>query len=255
MRHRWRFPDLTDSQRSLCQRVSQATGFPLDAVLFVFVALGRLLQNRDQPEPGQEAPEPIAARELCEYMAQYAVELTGSRAVALDAFYFWRLRRGEDVGPIVLALVDAGLAGPQCPRDWASFRDVPLLRSLAQEPGEWPFGPPASHIRIVRAPAGDAPEEVRAMWIGLVLPLAKGETSARYFWTSSVQSATPRPRLKKCYAVEATAAIDILARSAPKAAAWWRQHNPQILQDGRPLLFSAEVCQEEGPTDQPPVLL
>jgi hypothetical protein len=245
MRHRWTFRGLTDEQRARCARVSQEIGIPVDAVLLVFVALDRLMKNREGTTTVAAEPAQVSAQELCGYLAQYAAELTRDRGVALDAFFTWGLRQGEHVAPIVKALAGAGLVGPQSPRDSESFRGLPLVKSLAQEPGEWPLAPAPTRVRIVRAPPGEAPEAVRQSWVGLVLPLAAGESGSRYLWVNPVRSDTSRPRLQKGYVVQGKIAVEILGQSAPAAASWWQQHTPQLLQGQYRLVFPADICQAE----------
>jgi hypothetical protein len=100
----------------------------------------------------------------------------------------------------------------------------------------------AKEIRIVAIPPGEAPEEVRRAWVGLVLPLAKqtrGPLLARGF---GVLSGRGQPTYG--YAVPAARAVEILSQHAPEAAAWWTQNVPHNLRPGRVFLFHAEVCQE-----------
>jgi hypothetical protein len=44
------------------------------------------------------------------------------------------------------------------------------------------------------------------------------------------------------YAVEALPAVDILARTHPEAAAWWRKNTPHLIAPKRYLVFHEEVC-------------
>jgi hypothetical protein len=110
------------------------------------------------------------------------------------------------------------------------------------------------HIRIVSTPPGEAPEEVRAAWIGLVVPAAV--PGVRPFSTSGVLSG-PKSRLGRLfsslfgrfevqngYLVEACQAVELLSRHAPEAAKWWREATPHLITPGKYLVFSAESCQE-----------
>jgi hypothetical protein len=88
-------------------------------------------------------------------------------------------------------------------------------------------------IRIISAPPGEAPEEVRAAWVGLVLPVLIPE--ARIFETVGVLSRPKtslglilarlfgRTKRQKGYIVSAHRAVEILAGHAPDAAKWWRE--------------------------------
>ena len=115
--------------------------------------------------------------------------------------------------------------------------------------------PGSSFIRIVSVPPGEAPLWVREKWVGLQLPLADGDHGPRQTWTSGVLSG-PRNRLialwwawrgrltrKSGYAVDAIAAVDILERTAPEAAAWWRQNVPRLQRRNRKFLFAPSACQ------------
>jgi hypothetical protein len=112
-------------------------------------------------------------------------------------------------------------------------------------------------IRIIRTPPGEAPEQVRAAWVGLVLPLAV--CGARTMETVGVLS-RPKTRLglffaRLCgrtkreggYVVEAQRAVEILAAHAPEAAKWWRERAAFSIQPGQLFVFETEVCQEVTP--------
>ncbi len=109
-------------------------------------------------------------------------------------------------------------------------------------------------IRITSTPPGEAPEQVRAAWIGLVLPLAI--SGARTIETVGVLS-YPKTRVglffarlfgrtkrESGYVVEAHRAVEILATHAPDAAKWWRENAAFSVQPGQYFVFAAEVCQE-----------
>jgi hypothetical protein len=115
----------------------------------------------------------------------------------------------------------------------------------------------ATQIRIIATPPGEAPEDVRRAWVGLLLPLADGESAPREFYRSGVLTA-PRTLIGRWvryfsgrlgrdtgYAVDADTAIAILDERAPQAATWWRENALHLLDRGRRFLFHAEVCQEE----------
>lgn len=114
-------------------------------------------------------------------------------------------------------------------------------------------GRPSFKVRIVRAPVGEAPSWVREAWIGLELPLADlAEVSIEtvgvltgpfsplgYGW------AKVRGRLHRTtgYAVRSARAIDILARSRPDAAEWWRTNTPRFCQPGELFIFDTPACE------------
>ena len=108
-------------------------------------------------------------------------------------------------------------------------------------------------ILITATPPGEAPEEVRQAWVGLVLPLLKGHEHAHSVPTFGVLS-VPRsswarfyawqspPPQQTGYSVPTRQAVEILAQSAPEAAAWWRTNTPHLLGPDNSLLFSIDVC-------------
>jgi hypothetical protein len=107
--------------------------------------------------------------------------------------------------------------------------------------GEGKFRP-RREVRIVGVSPGPAPEEVRRAWVGLIVPLALGETGPRQVKTAG------NGEEKVGYVVDSQRALQVLAAHAPAAAAWWKRNAPDYLQPGRALLFPPEVCQEvEGP--------
>jgi len=114
-------------------------------------------------------------------------------------------------------------------------------------------GRPFFKVRIVRAPEGEAPLWVREAWVGLELPLAtmtqvtvetggvlSGPVSPLGFWWAKL-----RGRLKRTtgYVVMSARAIDLLARSRPEAAAWWRSHTPHFLLPHQMFIFDAPACE------------
>jgi hypothetical protein len=108
-------------------------------------------------------------------------------------------------------------------------------------------------IRITGVPPGEAPQWVREKWVGLVLPLTKNRPLTAY--TSGVLSGPPnrlaavwwgllgRLEQQSGYAVDATAALGILERTAPDAASWWRENVPRLLSRRRKFLFRTSDCE------------
>jgi uncharacterized repeat protein (TIGR04138 family) len=91
--------------------VAEALGYSLDAVFFVLAVLAK-----EGAGPAPEGAEPrkrhMTGRELCERICAAVRQMYGPHA--FDALFFLRLRRGEDVGRIVEALIERGhvIAGP-----------------------------------------------------------------------------------------------------------------------------------------------
>ena len=113
------------------------------------------------------------------------------------------------------------------------------------------------HVRIISIPPGEAPEHVRAAWIGLTLPLAV--SGAHDTETVGVLSG-PKTRLgwffarlfgrtqqERGYLVDAHRAVELLAHHAPDAARWWRESAASAVRPGQYFHFAAEVCQEVTP--------
>ena len=111
------------------------------------------------------------------------------------------------------------------------------------------------YIRIVGVPPGEAPLWVREKWVGLELPLARGNPGPRTVYGTGVLSA-PRNfrvaiwwwflcRLERHtgYVVDAATAVRILEGAAPDAAAWWRETVPRVVGPRRKFLFAESVCQ------------
>jgi hypothetical protein len=110
----------------------------------------------------------------------------------------------------------------------------------------------SSNVLIVSVPPGEAPLWVREKWVGLELPLRYsapktcfcfGILSAPSTWWGLLWGML-RGRAERVsgYVVEAGPAVDILERSSPEAAAWWRENAPQHLAPKRCLVFNDFAC-------------
>ncbi|MEM9283523.1 MAG: hypothetical protein AAGA96_16995 [Verrucomicrobiota bacterium] len=111
-------------------------------------------------------------------------------------------------------------------------------------------------IRITSSPSGEAPEEVRAAWIGLALPLAY---PSRANWKSFGVLSGPKLRIAQWirislghaenvdgYGVDAREAINRLSSYNPEAARWWKENAPSAIREGQYLIFDADACEEIG---------
>jgi hypothetical protein len=113
---------------------------------------------------------------------------------------------------------------------------------------------PKPSVRIIAIPPGEAPLWVREKWVGLELPLlcwpsarkfvAFGAVSGPRTWFAQIW-ALLRGRSQRIYgfAVDASRAVEILDRSSPEAAAWWRENVAELILPSRGLVFHAEVCE------------
>lgn len=115
------------------------------------------------------------------------------------------------------------------------------------------------HIRITEIPPGEAPTEIRAAWVGVVLQLADTPESQPSAWNtigvlgkdrglsvwlrrSFGVPAVEQPSVG--YVVEVIAAIESLRNQSPSAASWWERNTPHLLMPGRKFLFAASCCEE-----------
>ena len=110
------------------------------------------------------------------------------------------------------------------------------------------------YVRIISTPPGEAPQNVREAWVGLKLPiegggpqriLAQGVLSGpKTFWGLVLSLLFGWTKQQEGYAVDSVKAVDILNEKSPEAAAWWKKNVPHLIQSGKRLLFSLEVCEE-----------
>jgi len=114
------------------------------------------------------------------------------------------------------------------------------------------------NIRITAIPPGEAPESVRESWVGLSLPIVKGDSvtprklngcgvlsGPKGFWSSLSHWIFKRFEVWEGYRVNAPIAVEILSREHPEAANWWYREAPHIVQLGKILIFPANVCEVE----------
>ena len=118
-------------------------------------------------------------------------------------------------------------------------------------------------IKIISAPPGEAPLHIRQAWVGLVLPLAV--PSVRSVWIMGgvltgpktalgqwIQLLLGRGKRHAGYVVNLAAAVTLLERAHPSAAAWWRENTAEMITENRSVIFSAEVCEEAEEVVWPP---
>jgi hypothetical protein len=98
------------------------------------------------------------------------------------------------------------------------------------------------YVQIVLTPPGEAPEEIRRAWVGLELPLRRGESQPRSISSVGVLS-NQFSQETLGYVVDGRKAVAALACQSPEAAAWWREHAPHVLARGYRLFFPTGVCQ------------
>ncbi len=109
-------------------------------------------------------------------------------------------------------------------------------------------------ILVTATPPGEAPVEVRKAWVGLILPLAPeveqpsaspplGVRSGPKGLISSILATLfYRGERVHVYSVLGSEAIEVLERSHPDAAQWWRNSATHVLRQGMGLGFPVDVC-------------
>lgn len=115
------------------------------------------------------------------------------------------------------------------------------------------------YIRVTETPPGDAPEVVRAAWVGLCIPLAEIAHPQPNWW--SVYGIKENPsglfyKMKRLlgltldeqpwhgYLVEVLPAIAVLHIANPVAAEWWQRNTPHLFKNGQTLVFPSSCCIE-----------
>lgn len=113
---------------------------------------------------------------------------------------------------------------------------------------------PVMQVYITTIPPGEAPEQIRACWVGLTLPLAVprrvqansvgvlSQPKTRFGW--SLARFLGQIKRIDGYLVNAGQAIEILTAQAPEAAQWWRSHTPHLLDPKHHFVFAAGSCEE-----------
>jgi hypothetical protein len=110
-------------------------------------------------------------------------------------------------------------------------------------------------IRIVKRPRGEAPDDIRDAWIGLLLPVVPehstpvegrgwgARSTPRTRFARLLLPLFGRPRLAvRGYLVDIAVAVQILDGAHPSAAAWWRTNTPHLLKPGMTFVFEEECC-------------
>jgi hypothetical protein len=113
-----------------------------------------------------------------------------------------------------------------------------------------------TNIRILAAPPGEAPDEIREAWIGMVLPVVPGHLRPIRGQQFGVVTGPKTPLMLRVatflrlgrsvsatYHVDAKTALRLLADHAPLAEAWWRSNTPHLYREGMVLGFAEYVCE------------
>ena len=126
-------------------------------------------------------------------------------------------------------------------------------------------------IRVISAPPGEAPPEIREAWIGLVLPLVVSSprrglvtsgvlTGPKTYLTQRLHLMVGKGRrflfgsgqAGAGYVVNAQTAITLLTLKNPQAAEWWQSNAPHSFAPGHTFIFAAEACEEAEDIVWPP---
>lgn len=95
-------------QPQTLQEIARATRYPLDAFHFVRRGLDHTVRNiHPNPEELTERERHVSGRQLSEGLRDFAIEQYGGLAQMI--LHRWRIRRTEDFGRIVFAMVEGGL--------------------------------------------------------------------------------------------------------------------------------------------------
>jgi hypothetical protein len=100
----------------------------------------------------------------------------------------------------------------------------------------------AVKICITNVPPGEAPEEIRRAWVGLELPLTRGEAEARMVGAAGALSNSPTAEPVTGYVFDGKIVVELLEEFEPAAAAWWRENAPEVMSPGYEFLFPEWVC-------------
>jgi hypothetical protein len=111
-------------------------------------------------------------------------------------------------------------------------------------------------VRIVSVPPGEAPVEIRESWVGLELPL-KRSNPQRYLGSGVLSGprntlqmlahlVTFRLKMHTGFVVPSLIAVEILEKTQPGAARWWRENAPHVVRPRRYFLFPTECCERQN---------
>jgi len=101
---------------------------------------------------------------------------------------------------------------------------------------------PRALVRITAPPPGEAPDWVRACWVGLELPLISGQVRPLQGPAYQVLSRS-FVLVPDGYAVDGKTAVQILETANVAAGHWWRANVPAVLAPGHQMVFPAHVCE------------
>jgi hypothetical protein len=110
-------------------------------------------------------------------------------------------------------------------------------RALAQREGV------GQRFRIVAPPPGEAPAEVRAAWVGCVLPLFATTDDEKVGRKAKGVVTGKKEKRPQGFTARVVDAIDALEEHNADAARWWRENTPDIIRPGKLFVFADRACQ------------
>jgi uncharacterized repeat protein (TIGR04138 family) len=133
------FRGMTRVMRRWLEQGAERTGYPFDAVGFVVCALTDASSR--SPSPGHEdrrvdeqpRVQHVSGQALCHFIPEFAVGFFRSPVVAYEALSAWGLRNGEDIGTIIMALVEVGCIARRSEDVEDDFRGIDLLVAPLQK--------------------------------------------------------------------------------------------------------------------------
>lgn len=105
--------------------------------------------------------------------------------------------------------------------------------------------PPAGYVKVTTPPPGEAPDHVRAAWVGMKLPLTPDHQQPAYLPALGLS----HPLSDGTYhgfSVKGRTALRLLQVRNPAAARWWVKNVPDITKPEYRLLFPTSCCQRLG---------
>jgi hypothetical protein len=106
-------------------------------------------------------------------------------------------------------------------------------------------------FRIVAAPPGEAPAEIRAAWVGCVLPVFATTDDARISPQMKGILSGQKAEQFDGFTAQVIDAVAVLERHDAAAARWWREKIPHLMQPGKLFAFPGSCCElveDEGDT-------
>jgi hypothetical protein len=108
----------------------------------------------------------------------------------------------------------------------------------------------ALQIRLIAPPPSEAPDEIRAAWVGCVVPLFATTDDPRVSKQAKSVLSRQDEEPPQGFAVRVLEAIRALESHNPQAAQWWREHTPHLMQPGQLFGYPAEVCELVDDSDE-----